>query len=106
MCIRDSACAGDATVDPTTQRCPDHNAGVDLATCELTGEGAATLASLWSDPEFDAKQTAFYYVRAIENPSCRWSTWDALRAGVATRAGLAKTLQERAYTSPVWYSPK
>ena len=104
--VFDVACAGDATVDPTTQRCPDNNAGVDLATCELTGEGAATLASLWSDPEFDAKQTAFYYVRAIENPSCRWSTWDALRAGVAPRAGLAKTLQERAYTSPVWYSPK
>ena len=104
--VFDVACAGGASVNPTTYRCPDNNAGVDLATCKATGEGAASLASLWSDPEFDAKQAAFYYVRAIENPSCRWSTWDALRSGVAPRPGLAKTLQERAYTSPVWYSPK
>jgi len=103
--VFDVACSGGATVDAVTHRCPDNGAGVDLATCEGFGDGAASLATLWSDPEFDAKQAAFYYVRAIENPSCRWSTWDALRAGVAPRSGLNKTLQERAYTSPVWYSP-
>jgi len=103
--VFDVACAGGASVNATTHRCPDNDAKVDPATCEGTGTGAASLSALWRDPEFDARQSAFYYVRAIENPSCRWSTWDALRAGEAPRAGLSKTLQERAYTSPVWYSP-
>jgi len=104
--VFDVACADGAAVDPATHRCPDNNAGVDLVSCQVTGEGAASLSTVWSDPDFDAAQAAFYYVRAIENPSCRWSTRDALRSGVAPRAGLAKTLQERAYTSPVWYAPK
>ena len=104
--VFDVACAGGAPVNPATHRCPDNKAEVDLTTCQGVGDGAASLASVWADPEFNDKQSAFYYVRAIENPSCRWSTWDALRAGVAQRAGLSSTLQERAYTSPVWYSPK
>ena len=60
---------------------------------------------LWTDPDFDASQRALYYVRVLENPTCRWSTWDAMRAGVAPRPDIQTTIQERAWTSPIWYVP-
>ncbi len=93
------------TPDPQTHRCPDNNASVDLATCTPTGEGAGELKTTWRDPDFDASQRATYYVRVLENPSCRWSTWDALKAGTPPNPTLEKTIQERAYTSPIWYIP-
>jgi hypothetical protein len=77
---------------------------VDPATCAFsTDVGASELRTTWQDPTFDAGQEAFYYVRALENPTCRWSTWDALRAGVAPREDIAATIQERAWSSPIWY---
>ena len=100
--VIDVACAGGATVNPETNRCPDNGARVDITTCAINPEtGAAQLSALWSDPEFDPAVRAFYYARVIENPTCRWSTWDAIRAGVAPRPDLAKTLQERAWSSPI-----
>ena len=60
---------------------------------------------VWSDPDFDADESAFYYARVLENPTCRWSTWDALRAGVPPRSDLAATIQERAWSSPIQYRP-
>ncbi|MBT6692743.1 MAG: DUF3604 domain-containing protein, partial [Porticoccaceae bacterium] len=90
--------------DPQTNRCPDNGARVDITNCTINPEtGATQLASLWHDPDFDAQQRAFYYARALENPTCRWSTWDAIRAGVATRPDLATTIQERAWSSPIHY---
>ena len=50
-------------------------------------------------------RSAFYYARAIENPTCRWSTWDAVHAGVEPRPDLHKTIQERAWSSPINYTP-
>jgi hypothetical protein len=61
---------------------------------------------LWRDPEFNPNQRAFYYARVIENPTCRWSTWDAIRAGVAPRPDLPATVQERAWSSPIHYLPE
>jgi len=62
---------------------------------------------IWvEDPEFDPAQRAFYYVRALENPTCRWSTWDALRNGTAPRPDLHATIQERVWSSPIWYVPE
>lgn len=90
--------------DPATHRCPDNGASVDLETCDTIGEGAAELKTLWSDPDFSADQNAAYYVRVLENPTCRWTTWEALAAGTPVRPDRAKTLQERAYTSPIWYA--
>ena len=48
---------------------------------------------------------AFYYARVLENPKCRWSTWDAIRAGVTPREDMHTTLQDRAWSSPIWYNP-
>lgn len=104
--IFDVACAAGAVVDPSTQRCPDNGAKVDLETCATNDEtGAAELTAQWIDPEFDADQHAFYYVRVLENPTCRWSTWDAIRAGVKPRPDMQAIVQDRAWSSPIWYMP-
>lgn len=104
--VYDVACSDGALVDASTHRCPDNGAGVDLATCDTTGDnGAARLQTVWQDPDFDPQQRAFYYARVLENPTCRWSTWDAVRAGVAPRSDLAATIQERAWSSPIWFEP-
>lgn len=102
--VMDVACANGAVVDAQTNRCPDNGARVDISDCSINPEsGSAELAALWRDPDFDPAQRAFYYARAIENPTCRWSTWDAVRAGVAPRPDFATTLQERAWSSPIHY---
>ncbi len=105
--VYDVACSDDLEVDPETHRCPDNGAEVNLADCSVSADvGSAELKTLWTDPEFDRGQRAFYYVRALENPTCRWSTWDAMRAGTPPRPGLALTLQERAFSSPIWLNPR
>jgi uncharacterized protein DUF3604 len=60
---------------------------------------------VWTDPAFDPARRAFYYVRVLENPSCRWSTWEALRVGEEPPPTSPRTIQERAWSSPIWYSP-
>jgi hypothetical protein len=102
--VVDVACAGGAAVNSKTNRCPDNGAKVDISDCSINEEtGAAQLSALWRDPDFKADERAFYYARAIENPTCRWSTWDANRAGVAPRPDLPATIQERAWSSPIHY---
>jgi hypothetical protein len=104
--VFDVACSEGRGVDGATHRCPDNGARVDLSDCSVTdGVGAAELKTLWRDPEFDPAVEAFYYVRVLQNPTCRWSTWDAIRAGVEPRPDLPKTIQERAWSSPIWYRP-
>jgi len=60
----------------------------------------------WSDPDFEAGQRAFYYVRVIEIPTPRWTAYDAVFYGIEMPEGTAMTVQDRAYTSPIWYTPK
>jgi hypothetical protein len=67
--------------------------------------GDPELIAVWKDPSFDAKQRAFYYARVLEIPTPRWTAYDAKRLGVKALPGTAMTLQERAYTSPIWYTP-
>ncbi|MBQ13852.1 MAG: DUF3604 domain-containing protein [Gammaproteobacteria bacterium] len=104
--VYDVACSDGGVVDANSYRCPDNGAQVNLSDCRISaGLGAAELRARWQDPDYDPSQNAFYYVRAMENPSCRWSTWDAVRAGVEPRADMAATIQERVWSSPIWITP-
>ena len=68
--------------------------------------GAPTLMGSWRDPNFDRKQRAFYYVRVLEIPTPRWTTYDAKHFGVKLPKDVPASIQERAYTSPIWYNPR
>jgi len=105
--VYDVACSDGGSVDSETHRCPDNGAAVDLSNCAITeGVGASALQAVWQDPDHNPEHRAFYYARVLENPTCRWSTWDAVKAGVPPRPDLKKTLQERAWTSPIWVMPQ
>jgi len=105
--VFDVACSDGGRVDPIRHRCPDNGAQVNQATCAVSeGLGASELTALWQDPEYDPAERAFYYVRVLENPTCRWSTWDAIKAGVPLREDLPALIQERAWSSSIWLLPK
>jgi hypothetical protein len=79
---------------------------VDLKTATYTNDiGAAELMGAWTDPEFDPKRPALYYVRVLEIPTPRWTTYDAVRNKLPLLKDVPATLQERAWTSPIWYTP-
>jgi hypothetical protein len=87
-------------------RLPPVDSTVDLARASYDNSiGAAELSAAWTDPEFDASQRAFYYARVLEIPTPRWSTYDAVKLGKPPLEGIATTIQERAWSSPVWYTP-
>ncbi len=79
---------------------------VDVATATWTNTiGAPELITVWTDPDFDPDQRAFYYARVLEIPTPRWTAYDAARYGIEMDAEVPMTTQERAYTSPIWYTP-
>lgn len=79
---------------------------VDVADASYTNTiGDPLLTAHWVDPDFDAKQSAFYYVRVIEIPKPRWTAYDAKFFGITMPDDVAMTVQDRAYTSPIWYTP-
>ena len=103
--VIDIACS-DGRVPNDAGRCPTLQAPVDLAGCEPdAGKGADELKTVWTDADYDAAEPAFYYLRAIEIPSCRWSTYDALRLDMPPPALVPPTVRERAWSSPIWISP-
>ena len=90
---------------------PPGNASVDTATCAVHGTGHDQLCAVWTDPEFDPARRAVYYARVLENPSCRFSAWQCVglagdeRPPDCDAPGLPRVIQERAWTSPIWYTP-
>ncbi len=84
-----------------------NDASVDLATCAPQGTGHNALCGVWSDPDFDPADRAVYYARVLENPTCRQTGWACLagpgRPAWCDSAPVPLTLQERAWTSPIWY---
>ena len=79
---------------------------VDVATATYTNTiGDALMAAHWADPDFDSSEPAFYYVRVLEIPTPRWTTYDAAFYGIDLPDNVPATIQDRAYTSPIWYTP-
>ncbi len=89
----------------------DNGATVDADTCEPRGTGARQLCAVWTDPDFDPTRRAVYYARVLENPTCRFSTWQCLEQPEGERPSgcehpiMDEFIQERAWTSPIWYTP-
>jgi hypothetical protein len=98
----------------------NNGATVDTATCTTSGPGANSLCAVWIDPEFNPDERAFYYARILENPTCRWSTYHCNNQGIdcgipasvpaeyaeCCNPAVAKTIQERAWSAPIWYRPE
>jgi hypothetical protein len=99
---------GEAHVDVIDVAGGDNGSSVDEDTCEPTGSGDQSLCAVWTDPGYQAGQRAYYYVRVLENPSCRWSTRDcatfpeAEQPAACSDPDRPKVIQERAWTSPIW----
>ena len=78
---------------------------VDVASASWANTiGAADLGTIWTDPDFDPAESAFYYARVLEIPTPAWYVYDAFRFGIEIPEDAPKSQQERAYTSPIWYS--
>lgn len=104
--VYDVACSDGLKPDSLTHRCADNGAKVDLSNCSYSkNKGTSELSVTWADPEFNPSQKAFYYVRVLENPTCRWSTYDAIKTKLKVPDGYPATIQERAWSSPIWYAP-
>ena len=104
--VYDVAWSDDREMDASGKLPPVGNT-VDVTTTHYSNSiGAAQLATVWEDPDFDAALNAFYYVRVLEIPTPRHSLFDALALELtAEDTGWPATIQERAYSSPIWYTP-
>ena len=103
--VYDVAWSGDRKPDGNG-KLPAVGNTVDVANATWTNTiGAPELITVWSDPEFDPAQRAFYYVRVLEIPTPRWTAYEAKRFNVQMPEEVPMTTQERAYSSPIWYTP-
>jgi len=103
--IWDVACGGRSVVDGACEG--EVGSTVDVPDASYTNDiGEPVLGGYWEDPEFDASQKAFYYVRVIEIPTPRWTAYDAKFFNIEMPEGAPMTVQDRAYTSPIWYTPE
>ena len=96
----------DRKPDAATGQVPAVGSTVDVKHAAWTNTiGAPQLTGYWRDPDFDSAQRAFYYVRVIEIPTPRWTAYDCKRFGITMDNEVPMTVTNRAYTSPIWYSP-
>ncbi len=104
--IHDVALSDGRRPDPKTGRVPPVGNTVDVAKATYTNSiGDSQLATVWTDPDFDPALHAVYYVRVLEIPTPRWSTYDAAALGIEPLPDVPATIQERAWSSPIWYTP-
>jgi Protein of unknown function (DUF3604) len=104
--VFDVVWAGDRKPDVASGKVPAIGSTVDLANATYTNSiGSTELKTVWTDPEFDASLHAFYYARVLEIPTPRWTTIQAHQLGVPIPDVVAATVQERAWSSPIWYTP-
>ncbi len=104
--VYDVAWSGHRKIDPDTGKLPAVGNTVDVENATYRNTiGTASLATVWQDPDFDRKERAFYYVRVLEIPVPRWTTYDAAYFDVEIPEEAPASIQDRAYTSPIWYTP-
>ncbi|MFT4824576.1 MAG: hypothetical protein ACJASY_003451 [Halioglobus sp.] len=104
--VFDVALSDDRTVDANTGKAPSVASTVDVEQASYTNSvGAVSFGVFWEDPDFDAKQRAFYYARVIEIPTPRWTAYDAKYFEVDPPENTPMVTQERVYSSPIWYDP-
>ncbi len=104
--VFDVVWSGDREPDKWTGIVPPMGSTVDLEQATYTNTiGSVELKTMWTDPEFDPSLHAFYYARVLEIPTPRWTTIQAAKLGIAPPDVVAATLQERAWSSPIWYTP-
>lgn len=104
--VYDIACAGGLAPEPASHRCPIVSRPPDQTSCKVAeGQGQSQLAAAIAAPDYQSGERSFYYVRVLQVPTCRWSTWDAIRLGVPPPPAAVAFLQERAVSSPIWFEP-
>jgi len=104
--VYDVAWSGDRSTDLETGKVPAVGSTVDVESATYKNTiGAPELAVVWTDPDFDASERAFYYARVLEIPRPRWTTVDAMYFGIDLPSDVPHSIQDRAYTSPIWYTP-
>jgi hypothetical protein len=104
--VFDVALSNGRRVNAKTGKAPAVGNTVDLTTASYKNSiGATELATVWKDPEFNAKAPAAYYLRVLEIPTPRWSTILSVKRGVPLPASVPPTIQERGWSSPIWYTP-
>jgi uncharacterized protein DUF3604 len=104
--VQDVAWSGNRKRDPVTGKVAAVGSTVDIKNASYTNTiGATELKAVWTDPEFDPSLDAFYYTRVLQIPTPRWSTYDAKQLGVAPPSEVPATVQERAWSTPIWYTP-
>ena len=104
--VFDVAWAGNRRPDPKTGTLPAVGDTVDLKTGTYTNAiGAAELKAVWKDPDFDPHRYAVYYVRVLEIPTPRWTTLLAVEAGLPLPKDVPPTIQQRGWSSSIWYTP-
>ncbi len=104
--IYDVALSDGRKADPKTGKVPPVGNTVDVEKATYTNDiGDSQLAVVWTDPDFDPTQAAVYYVRVLEIPTPRWTTYDSVKSGLPIPERIPSTIQERAWSSPIWYTP-
>ena len=104
--VYDVAWAGDRKPDKWTGKVPAIESTVDIDNATYTNSvGSSELKTVWTDPDFDPSLHAFYYARVLEIPTPRWTTIQAHELGIPPPGVVPPTVQERAWSSPIWYTP-